>query len=47
MSKRPSLMQRFGRQHVDGSQTLLRSARNLIRTDLPLFDKEGVAKGWS
>ena len=37
MSKRPSFMQRFGRQHVNGSQTLLRSARNQIRTTLQLI----------
>ena len=30
-------MQRFGRQHVNGSQTLLRSARNQIRTTLALI----------
>ena len=34
-------MQRFGRQHVNGYQTLLRSARNKIHTTLPLIrDKE-------
>ena len=34
-------MQRFGRQHVNGSQTLLRSARNHIHTTLPLIlDRE-------
>ena len=37
MSKRPSFMQRFGRQHVNGSQTLLRSARNQFHTNLPLI----------
>ena len=30
-------MQRFGRQHVNGSQTLLRSARNHIHTTHPLI----------
>ena len=29
-------MQRFGSQHDNGSQTLLRSARNQIHTTLPL-----------
>ena len=34
-------MQRFGRQHVNGSQTLPRSARNQIHTTLPLIlDRE-------
>ena len=34
-------MQRFGRQHVNGSQTLLRSAPNHIHTTLPLIlDRE-------
>ena len=28
-------MQRFGRQHVTGSQTLLRSARDHFHTTLP------------
>ena len=37
MSKIPSFMQRFGRQHVNGSQTLLRSARNQLHTTLPLI----------
>ena len=32
-----SFMQRFGRQHVNGSQTLLRSARNQLHTTLPLI----------
>ena len=35
MSKRASSTHRFGRQHVNGSQTLLRSARNLFHTNLP------------
>ena len=30
-------MQRFGRQHVSGSQTLLRSARNQFQTNLHLI----------
>ena len=34
-------MQRFGRQHVNRSQTLPRSARNQIHTTLPLIlDRE-------
>ena len=37
MSKRPSFMQRFGGQHVSGSQTLLRSARNQFQTNLHLI----------
>ena len=36
MSKRPSFMQRFGSQHGNGSQTLLRSARNHFYTTIPL-----------
>ena len=41
MCKKQSLMQRFGRQHVNGYQTLLRSARNKIHATLPLIsDKE-------
>ena len=34
-------MQRFGRQHVTGSQTLLRSARNQLHTTFPLFSDRG------
>ena len=34
-------MQRFGRQHVNGSQTLLRSARNQFHTTLPLILDRG------
>ena len=34
-------MQRFGRQYVNRSQTLLRSARNQIRTTLPLISYRG------
>ena len=30
-------MQRFGRQHVNGSQKLLKSARNQFHTTLPLI----------
>ena len=37
MAKTPSFMQRFRRQHVNGSQTLLRSARNHFHTTLPLI----------
>ena len=34
-------MQRFGRQHVNGSETLLRSARNQLHTNLPIIrDRE-------
>ena len=40
MSKRSSFMQRLGRKHFSGSQTLLRSAQNQIHTTLPLiFDR--------
>ena len=44
MSKRPSFMQSFGRQHVKGSQTLLRSARNQFHTTLPLIRDRGSRK---
>ena len=44
MSKRLSFMQRFGRQHVNGSQTLMRSARNQIHTTLPLISERGSRK---
>ena len=37
MSERPSFMQRFGRKHVNESETLLRSARNQFFTTLPLI----------
>ena len=37
MSKRPSFMQRFGSQDGNGSQTLLRSARNHFYTTIPLI----------
>ena len=37
MSEWPSFMQRFGRQHVNGSQTVLRSARNQFDAILPLI----------
>ena len=37
MSKRPSFMQRFGSQHGNGSQTLLRSAGNHFYTTIPLI----------
>ena len=37
MSKRPPFMQRFGSQHGNGSQTLLRSARNHFYTTIPLI----------
>ena len=44
MAKRPSSMQRFGRQHVNRSQTLPRSARNQIHTTLPLISERGSRK---
>ena len=44
MSKRQSFMQRFGRYHVNGSQTLLRSSRNQIHTYLPLVSDRGSRK---
>ena len=37
MSKRPSFIQPFGRQHVNGSKTRLRSIRNQFHTTLPLI----------
>ena len=37
-------MQRFGRQHVNGSQTQLRSARNQFHTTLPLIWHIGSRK---
>ena len=37
-------MQRFGRQHVNGSQKLLRSARNQLHTTLPLIRDSGSRK---
>ena len=37
-------MQRFGRKHVKGSQTLLRSARNQFHTTLPLIRDRGSKK---
>ena len=42
--QRPSFMQRFGRQQVKGSQTLLRSARFMLHTTLPLICAEGTRK---
>ena len=44
MSKRPSFLQSFGREHVNGSQTLLRSARNQLHTTLPLIGDSGSRK---
>ena len=44
MSKIPSFMQRFGRQHVNGSQKFLISARNLLHTTLPLIRDRGTRK---
>ena len=44
MSKRPSFMQSFGRQHVNGSEKLLRSARNQLHTTLPLIRDSGSSK---
>ena len=43
MSELPSFMQRFGRQHVNGSQTLLKSARNHLHTTLPIIS-EGTSR---
>ena len=37
-------MQRFGRQHITGSQTLLRSARNHFHATLPIIGDIGSAK---
>ena len=37
-------MQPLGRQHVNGSQTLLRSARNQIHTARPLILYRGSRK---
>ena len=37
-------MQRFGRQHVNESQTLLRSAQNQLHTTLPLISDRGSRK---
>ena len=37
-------MQRFGRKHVNGSQTLLRSARNQIHTLFTLILERGSSK---
>ena len=44
MSKRPSFMESFGRQHVNGSEKLLRSARNQLHTTLPLIRDSGSSK---
>ena len=37
-------MQRFGRQQVNGSQILLRSAQNQFHTTLPLIWDRGSSK---
>ena len=37
MFKRPCFMERFGRQHINVSQTLLRSERSQFHTRLPLI----------
>ena len=37
-------MQRFGKQHVNGYQTLLRSARNQFHTTFPLILERGSRK---
>ena len=37
-------MQRFVRQHVNESQTLLRAARNQFHTTLPLISDRGSRK---
>ena len=34
-------MERFGKQHVSGSQSLLRSERNLLHNGLPLLRYRG------
>ena len=45
MSKSPSFMQRFGRSHVNGSQTQLRSALNQFHSTLPLIlDRESTKR---
>ena len=44
MFKRPSFMQRFGRQHVNVSQILLRSAGNQFHIGLPLILDRGNRK---
>ena len=44
MSKRPSFMQHFGRQHVNRSQTLRRSARSQFHTTPPLISDRGSRK---
>ena len=44
MSKRPSFMQRFGSQHGNGYQTLLRSARNNFYTTIPLVCGRTIRK---
>ena len=37
-------MQRFGGQHVNESQTLLKSARNHFHTTLPLIEEKKIRK---
>ena len=37
-------MQRFGKQHVNGYQTLLKSARNQFHTTFPLILDRGSRK---
>ena len=44
MSKRPSFMQRFRRQHMNGSQTLLRSVWNQFHSNLPLIWERSSTK---
>ena len=44
MSKRPSFMQRFGRQHMNGSQTLLRSVWNQFHSNLLLIWERSSTK---
>ena len=44
MSKRPSFMQHFGRQHVNRSQTLRRSTRSQFHTTPPLISDRGSRK---
>ena len=44
MSKKPSFIQRFGRQHFNGSQKLLRSALNQFHRTLLLISDRGSKK---
>ena len=44
MSKMLSFMRNFGSQHVNGSQTLLRSPRNHLYTTIPLICGRTIRK---